>query len=423
MSGRFLLRKIGGRFEAIRRAMRSVIRAVTPPPLASLAFALALWCLMALALPAVIAAHIAIASARRVAASTLPTTLVIGVVCINPFLAGAAGGGALHKVVTIDHTKVGATDHTDFPVTVSGTYAYLRTVANGGSVQNANGYDVGFYSDLALTTKLKWETHKYVASTGEVVYCVKVPSVSHTTDTVFYMGYGDAGITTDQSDPTNAWNSGFNAVYHFGTSASLVLTDSTANALTLTNNGSVGASAGQVNGAANFPTPVGVGLLSHADTAAFRLTTAFTVEVWINAASTSGYRTIIEKSDGTNFSYYIDLETTTNKPRGLITQSGSFKVITSGASLSLGANAHVVLTYDGTTLRLFKNGVADGTLAAAGASDGNSDILSIGSDRGTQNFFQGALDEIRFSNVARSVDWLLATYNNLATPSTFYTLT
>jgi hypothetical protein len=40
------------------------------------------------------------------------------------------------RTITVDHTQVGGTDSTNFPLAVAGTYADLKTVGNGGSVQN-----------------------------------------------------------------------------------------------------------------------------------------------------------------------------------------------------------------------------------------------------------------------------------------------
>ena len=63
---------------------------------------------------------------------------------------------------------------------VSGTYSYLTTVANGGNVQNANGYDVIFTSDAGCATKLDHKVEGYTATTGAVNYWVRVPLLSHT---------------------------------------------------------------------------------------------------------------------------------------------------------------------------------------------------------------------------------------------------
>jgi hypothetical protein len=128
-----------------------------------------------------------------------------------------SGGSAAgyYRALTVDKTKVPSTQ-SNFPVLVSVTHATLKTVANGGHVANSHGYDIGFFADSAGTTPLKWELERYNAATGEVVAWVKIPSLSSSVDTVFYVFYGDAAISTDQSDPTAVWSNGFAAVYHLG---------------------------------------------------------------------------------------------------------------------------------------------------------------------------------------------------------------
>jgi hypothetical protein len=76
-------------------------------------------------------------------------------------------GYAYQRSITIDHTKVPNTNQSNFPVLISGTYSYLATVANGGNVQNANGYDIIFTSDAACTTKLDHEVETWPADEWE----------------------------------------------------------------------------------------------------------------------------------------------------------------------------------------------------------------------------------------------------------------
>ena len=151
--------------------------------------------------------------------------------------------------MTIDHTKVPSTQ-SNFTVLVSVTDPALKTVANGGHVANPNGYDIGFYADSGGTIKLKWEVEKYDGTTGNLIAWVKIPSVS-STDTVFYLMYGDSSINTNQSDPPNTWDSNFKGVYHLGNGTTLSATDSTGgNNGTLIN--SPTATAGKINKAAHF---------------------------------------------------------------------------------------------------------------------------------------------------------------------------
>jgi hypothetical protein len=61
------------------------------------------------------------------------------------------------RSITIDHTKVLNSDQTDFAVLVSGIYPSLATTANGGHLQNGNGYDIIFTSDAAGQNVLSYE--------------------------------------------------------------------------------------------------------------------------------------------------------------------------------------------------------------------------------------------------------------------------
>jgi hypothetical protein len=72
------------------------------------------------------------------------------------------------RTITIDHAKGPNTDQTNFPVLISGTYPYLATTGNGGSLANSSGYDIIFTSDSAGTNALAFEQESNNASTGAV---------------------------------------------------------------------------------------------------------------------------------------------------------------------------------------------------------------------------------------------------------------
>ena len=134
---------------------------------------------------------------------------------------GGGGGGGVgangftgKATITIDHTQCGTADTTSFPLLFNETIAGLKSTGNGGSVENANGYDIAFYSDSGLTTLMDFEIETWSATTGELVAWVRVPTLSHTVDTVLYLGYGKSSITTDQSNRTGVWDANFHAVYH-----------------------------------------------------------------------------------------------------------------------------------------------------------------------------------------------------------------
>jgi hypothetical protein len=91
----------------------------------------------------------------------------------------------------------------------------------------------------------------YDASTGAVNYWVKVPTVSHTSDTVIYMCYGNSSITADQSNKTAVWDANFKGVWHLPNGSSLSTNDSTAGGSNGTNNSATAVS-GKIEGGAGF---------------------------------------------------------------------------------------------------------------------------------------------------------------------------
>lgn len=331
------------------------------------------------------------------------------------------------KSITIDHTKCGSTTSTNFPMLFSTTHADFKTVGNGGKVENSSGYDLVFFSDASLINPLKFEIEKYVASTGQFIAWVKIPSLSHTTDTVIYIGFGNSSISTSQADPTAVWDSNFKLVAHLGDGTTLSLNDSTSNGNTLTNNNTVGASAsGKISGAGQFDA-ASSRYLSHVDHSSLQMVSDFTLEAWINYTGAGAERDIVSKaiSGGAQRDYALDIQVSSGKLRTYFTQGASvFRVLESPGGLSTGVLTHVVGTYNGATQRLYVNGSQVSSRSQTGNVDTTAGAVAIGR-LGSDNsaYFDGQIDEVRISNVERSASWILAEYNNQSSPSTFYALT
>jgi hypothetical protein len=80
-----------------------------------------------------------------------------------------SGRGYYRKLVRADSVPaVGG-----YTVLINDTYPDFATVANGGKVQNANGYDIAFSSDAAGTNLLPYEVEKYTSTSGAVIMHVK----------------------------------------------------------------------------------------------------------------------------------------------------------------------------------------------------------------------------------------------------------
>lgn len=321
------------------------------------------------------------------------------------------------RALTINHLQVPSTQ-SDFPVLFNFTDATFKTTANGGHVTNSNGYDIGFYSDAGGTTKLKWEMERYNASTGEVVSWIKISSVSSSSDTVFYMFYGNSNIQTDQSDAVNVWTNNYLGSFNFKDGSTLSIADSTGNFITQ-NHGAT-ATAGQVDGGANFASASSQYIDTNNSPS---VTAAMSVSAWVNATSfPNAYNTIGGYNSGPNVTYVLFFVKSTGK-LACYTNRQNYDG-TGSNTLSAGTTYHLAMEYDNTNgLAGYVNASSDATAAAAGALSASSATYSIGQDLGNAGrFWNGMLDCVRFHSTKRGNDWWTCEYNNQKSSQTFLTL-
>ena len=337
---------------------------------------------------------------------------------------------AFKRTCTVDHTQAGASDSTDFPVSVVFTSTTMKPVGSGGHINNtvtSHGQtvpaDLAFFSDSGLTTLLNFEIESYDATAGTIVAWVKIPTLSHTSDALFYMGYDDAAVVTFQGNVTGTWNSGFKGVYHLADGTTLNLLDSTSGANTATNHNTVTASAGQVDGSATF---VGVSSQYLSATAGFGGITALTVSMWLKGEVNAGsFQGLVSKGTG-GFQDFILFKGSSGdfQKAGLYMQNSiggnTGNLATTAVVFDFGGTTqhHFVVTWDGATVRTYVDGAADVTGSLTGTLDNSDSTITMGSYSTPSNYYDGAMDEIEFSNVARSADWITATFNNQKTSQT-----
>jgi hypothetical protein len=334
-------------------------------------------------------------------------------------VASGGGGSGFHRSITIDHTQVGASDLTDFPLLVAGTFSYLATVANGGNVQNSSGFDVIFTSDSAGLTTLAFEPVLYIASTGQVVFWVKVPTVSHTVDTVIYIRYGNASITTDRSNKTGTWDSNYLAVYHLSESSN-PFNDSTSNA----KNSTAGTYPSQVSGNFGNAQSFVSGSSQHIDVPVILHATGspgppVTVSAWYKS-STAIVNAIF---DGRSLSHigvvlYVDAS---GFAHFFVNESPGSQDAAGSTNLSDGNWHYIVgVINPGTSHMLYVDGaqiITEGTSNWGGAGSSTGRI----GGSWDPNYSTSVIQEARGSKIDRS-SWITAEYNNQKPSSTFLTI-
>jgi biopolymer transport protein ExbB len=338
-------------------------------------------------------------------------------------------GYSYYRTLTIDHTKCGGSDSSSFPVLISGTYTWFKTVGNSGHVQSSSGYDIVFSTDQS--TVLNFERVSWSASTGVVEFYVNVATVSHSSNTVLYVYYGNAAITTDQQNASSTWNSNYKNVYHFQESTGTTNADSTSNAITATKQsaGHPASVAGQIGNAVSFN-----GTTDY-ETATAMTTGDKTVECWLNM-STWAYdgggvaqRIVFCNIDGTN-SYQVSQINNSgangnfNNFLWQVSDSANTYLICGNSNLSTSTWYYVVgvFTASSHTAVLYVNATSTSGGGASTYGIASSGSTFFGKRQDSTGFFSGTMDEVRISNAVRSADWITTTYNNQNSPSTFYTV-
>ena len=331
-----------------------------------------------------------------------------------------------YRAITIDHTKCGSGNSTDFPALFYGTYTWAKTVGNGGRVESANGYDLRPYADNTASTALDFQLVSYDGSTGAVEMYVKVPTLNASSDTVFYMFMGDSGITTDGSS-TATWSANFDSVWHLGVNTSLSLADSTANAHTLTNNGSVGAAAakigyGMTNNASNkYLTNASAGVYTSG---------AFTISHWLllnsfNSGVGGQGPVTFFKGPYQEYGYYTQINSDGHISFFTNQASAIQETTTAASAVGTGTQTHIAYVRSGSSVLIYVNG-SDATSSAASHTNPASSVddFAIGGYTAHESTVRvdGLIDEFRIASVARNADWIISEYNNESNPSTFYSV-
>ncbi len=284
-------------------------------------------------------------------------------------------------------------------------------------------------ADLAFTSEdgLQIYDHEIESwdESGTSFIWVRVPSLTALSKLRIWWGKSGESAPTPTARAAT-WSSGFGGVWHLNQSLGFQ-TDSSPNALS-------GTSTALTNGStAVIPKSVALNGTTSTVTIpnAAALNPSFiSVEAWIKISSTStGTYSILSKD-----------KTTNPAPTGRVWQfrvnAGKieflpFRTATSNANVVSTATVnddqfhHVCGTWDGSTVRVFVDGVQSGSAAFTGSLTANQpNAAYIGRmETNAPNFFPGTLDEVRLSQSARSANWVKASYDNQKPSATFLTTT
>ncbi len=381
------------------------------------------------------------------------TIALFSTLLLASFAHGQLAGYSYQQDISIDHTRVsGTSDLTNFPLLVNITETYLRSTANGGEVTSANGYDIAFTVDG--TTQLDHDLESYDPTTGNYVAWVRIPTLYHDRYTTLLMSYGNSSVTTDPSS-TGTWSGDYTGVWHLDENVTDEASGGTHNDATI--NGNNGTQNGNVEATGQYDDGQDFDGVNNATGDYINAGTSpggsnnLTVSFWMKTDVDNTYQRVLGKlaldapSDPETdhgWSFLLRPAGEVGFNRGMIfrigdgTDYGGWTNEVSAENVYTASTwVHITGTFsyngsNGGTGTLYVNGTS---VASRANTDGRTvantaDPVYFGWDGEAQGygcnceFFDGILDEVRISNVAKSADWIATEYNNQSDPSTFYTV-
>ncbi|UCE36268.1 MAG: DUF2341 domain-containing protein [Thermoplasmata archaeon] len=328
------------------------------------------------------------------------------------------------KPITISSSQV-AGNLTDFPFLIRITDSDLKSKAL------PNGNDI-LFTELDGRTKLDHEIESYNSSSGKLVAWVRIPYLSSSFDTVVYMYYGNNAQRSPTENPESVWDDNYKMVHHLEESPN----DDVEGHIDSTSNDNDGTpknfqdggdgttdATGRIDGADEFG-----GDDDYIETSSMAMDGSRTFMAWIKPDfnwDDGVLHTVIEWYNGVSRKFFIAKHSNNNMYVVHDSQDdgGAYLCEIETITFSSGEWHHIAGTYDDNAKRvcIYWDGECLNSTILLGAVELTGQT-SVTIGNGSWGEFDGIIDEVRISNVARSWDWIDASYNNQNDPSSSYTL-
>jgi hypothetical protein len=331
--------------------------------------------------------------------------------------------------LTVNSSEVDA-DLTDYPIYVDlsqfssghGFWSAVQTDGDDIRVTSSDG-ETDLPVDIVAIDTASEVGHIFFKAAG---------TLSSSSNTTFYLYYGNSGATKPAEDSTygseNVWTN-YHWVHHMNGAAYTDLDDSTSNDI-------------DISAEIEEPTYEEAGYLSGGDSVLFLpiggadaleiaaytnpslATNKFAFAGWCKYDETAGNKTLFSSkwngldgatahALGTAARFQIRINNITKAP---------YK---GGVFTSAGVWYHFAGYYDGTNVRMIVDGVQEATTPATGNVDNNGTLKSyIGSDAGSSWRMRGHIDHTWISSNGNtcSNEYISTTHNNQSNPSSFITI-
>jgi glucose/arabinose dehydrogenase/fibronectin type 3 domain-containing protein len=219
---------------------------------------------------------------------------------------------------------------------------------------------------------------------GAAAHTIVTPAAPATYTATFVQSSGPAGLV---------------AAYGFDAGSGTTAADSSGKGNAGSVSGPVWSAVGRFGSALSFD---GVNdWVSVPDAGSLDLTNGMTLEAWVRPSALGGWRTVAFKERTGGVVYGLFADQAGSRPLGQVFIGAERNAIGT-AALPLNAWTHLASTFDGSTVRLFVNGVLAGSSSVSGAMAASTGVLHIGGNSVWGEWYAGLVDEVRVYNRALS---------------------
>lgn len=314
--------------------------------------------------------------------------------------------------INADQIPQGETLH-HFPVMVIIKDAELKSASNGGMVVSESGADIRFTKDDGVSL-LNYEIETYNPATGDLLAWVEMDSISHGNPPSVFLYFSNKFAANESSSA--AWNKTYKAVWHLKGALSTKIPHANQFASAETFEGDKEVYVASEKNSSQFPclnTPEDVDI-----------TGDLTLSAWVNVSGKKE-QVILSNQSGFNGGYRLSI----NKDKRVEFDIRNENAV--AAQIAGKENAfelekdtwyHIAAVYsdEKDTMMVYVNGKFDRGLKTDVSLAGSTEPLQIGREPLKKiYYFDGLLDEVHVSNIARSEAWIAAEYANQNNPAAF----
>jgi hypothetical protein len=292
-------------------------------------------------------------------------------------------------------TNLSATATSSSIVNLTWTASTDNVAVTGYRVERCSGSGCTNFTQIATPTTTSYSDTSLSPST---LYRYQIRATDGANNTSSYSTIAQA--TTPEAPPVSA---NLMAAYNFNEGTGSTTQDVSGHNHTATLSNATWSTAGKNGGALNFNGSTGYAEVSH--TANLNITgNEITLSAWVNP-DVLGTNILIAKPasssahDDPYFSYSLHLYPS-GRPRFYLTLNGATYSVSSSSIPPTGNWYHLAGVYNGSTMKIYVNGIEQGSISATGTITGYSTPLRLGTNGGFEEDFDGKMDDVRIYNIA-----------------------